>query len=81
ASQTAGPGFFTEISLTFGGRDFSVSPDTFNLGLLSQGSNDCVGGIAGGSPVDFWVVGDVFLQNVYTVFDVGNKQVGFADLA
>lgn len=24
---------------------------------------------------------DVFLQNVYTVFDFGNTQVGFADLA
>ncbi|KAK7060334.1 hypothetical protein VNI00_001099 [Paramarasmius palmivorus] len=57
ASQTAGPGFFTvpcdaipNISLTFGGKAFTVSPETFNLGLLSQGSNDCVGGIAGGSP-------------------------------
>jgi hypothetical protein len=25
-------------------------------------------------------VGDVFLQNVYTAFDVGNSQVGFASL-
>jgi cathepsin D len=33
------------------------------------------------SGVDFWVVGGVFLQNVYTVFDKGNIQVGFAELA
>jgi hypothetical protein len=26
-------------------------------------------------------MGDVFLQNVYTVFDLGNNLIGFADLA
>lgn len=33
------------------------------------------------SVLDFWVVGGIFLQNVYTVFDQGNTQVGFAELA
>jgi hypothetical protein len=26
-------------------------------------------------------MGDVFLQNVYTVFDLGNNLIGFADLS
>lgn len=30
---------------------------------------------------DVWVLGDVFMRNVYTAFDVGNSRVGFADLA
>jgi cathepsin D len=28
----------------------------------------------------FWVLGDVFLQNTYTAWDVTNAQIGFADL-
>jgi hypothetical protein len=33
------------ISLVFGGKPFDISPDTFNLGPVSSGSSDCVGGI------------------------------------
>ena len=29
----------------------------------------------------FWVFGDVFLRNVYSAWDVGNKRIGFATLA
>ncbi|KAK0195022.1 acid protease [Armillaria mellea] len=89
ASQTVGDGFFTvpcdripRISITFGGKAFSISADTFNLGQVEQGSSDCVGGIfAEVFRLDFWIVGDVFLQNIYTVFNVEMKTVGFADLA
>ena len=31
--------------------------------------------------MDTDILADVFLQNVYTAFDMGNAQVGFADLA
>jgi hypothetical protein len=30
---------------------------------------------------DFYVLGDVLMSNVYTLFDYGNAQVGFASLA
>ena len=30
--------------------------------------------------VRFWILGDTFLQNVYTAFDFGQKSVGFASL-
>lgn len=30
--------------------------------------------------IDFWIVGDVFLQNVYTAWDVGSNRIGFATL-
>jgi len=88
ASRTVGAGFFTfpctstaTVSLTFGGKAFPISASTFNLGQVSAGSTQCVGGIMSESGVGFWVVGDVFLQNVYTAFDVGNRRVQFANLA
>lgn len=28
-----------------------------------------------------WHIGSAFLKNVYTIFDQGNRQVGFAELA
>ncbi|PIO65827.1 eukaryotic aspartyl protease [Teladorsagia circumcincta] len=49
------------------------------------GSNMCVLGFAA---VDFparigfsWILGDVFLRNFYSVFDVGKKRVGLAPAA
>ena len=65
--------------MTFGGRSFPISLDSFNLGVLT--GNECVGGVMGSTGLPFEVVGDVFLQNVYTAFDVGNSRVGFASLA
>ena len=40
----------------------------------------CFGGISSHDD-NHWLVGDVFLQNVYSTFDVGKKRVGFAQLA
>ncbi|KAI9454064.1 acid protease [Lactarius psammicola] len=75
--------FNTPISVRFGGKDFTVDPKTFNLGYYDSGSTECLAGAASDDSLrgKFWIIGDVFLQNVYTVFDVGNGRVGFADLA
>jgi cathepsin D len=87
---SVGEGFYTfpcsttlpEVSFTFGGQDFPFT-STLNFGPVSEGSSDCVGGVIADSSIgnQFWVVGDTFMQNVYTAFDFGQSQVGFATLA
>jgi len=89
ASETVGAGYWTvpcdqvpTVSLSFGGKSWSISPKAFNIGQVKPNSPDCIAGIAEGNVgADFWVVGDVFMSGVYTSFDVGAGRVGFATLA
>ncbi|KAF9220178.1 acid protease [Gyrodon lividus] len=68
------------VSFTFGGTPFPISAESLILARVDSNSNDCIGTIiAGGFP--FWVIGTIFLNQVYTVFDVANARVGFATLA
>ena len=90
-SQSIGNGMYTvpcasiattPISITIGGRAFTISPTLFNQGVVSVGSTQCVGGVAAAPqtkpPIRYWTLGDVFLQNVYSIYDMGANQVGFA---
>ncbi len=71
-------------SLTFNSRSFSIPTSIFtSLGSVGtmNGVQYCVGGIIGNDNLGLgtsWLVGDVFLQAVYSVFDLTNNQVGFA---
>ncbi|CAE6501640.1 unnamed protein product [Rhizoctonia solani] len=71
------------VTFKFGGASYSVNSDYFNLGSVDRFGEICVGGIVGSSgvPDNAWIVGDVFMRNVYTVFDEANSRVGFANLA
>ncbi|KAG6369343.1 aspartic peptidase domain-containing protein [Boletus reticuloceps] len=64
----------------FGERDFRVSPATWNLGPYTDGSSDCIAGL-GVFEEPFVIVGDVFLRNVYSMFDFSDPpSVQFAEL-
>ncbi|KAJ7734430.1 acid protease [Mycena metata] len=73
-----------QLSFNWGGKDWTVSAANLNLGLTKAKSTDCVSALAG---VDFGfgsnvcILGDAFLRNLYSVFDLDQQAVGFAALA
>ncbi|EDR12034.1 aspartic peptidase A1 [Laccaria bicolor S238N-H82] len=90
------PGFFTfpcstslQVTLSFGGKAWPISEADMNLGQISNGSTRCVGAIIdlnlasniSSSSSHYWVVGDTFLKNVYSVFRADPPSIGFAQLS
>ncbi|KXN90874.1 Cathepsin D [Leucoagaricus sp. SymC.cos] len=91
------PGFWAfpcntdvKISMAFGGKSWPIDPQDMNLGPVDRQGRFCLGGIfdlslgsniesGPGNPA--WVVGDVFLKNVYSVFRADPPSVGFAQLS
>ncbi|XP_072498165.1 gastricsin-like isoform X2 [Notamacropus eugenii] len=71
------------LTFNINGVDFPLPPSAY---VLSGDSTYCEVGIMAtylssesGEPL--WILGDVFLRNYYSVFDLGNNRVGFASLA
>ncbi|KAF7327918.1 Acid protease [Mycena kentingensis (nom. inval.)] len=73
-----------DVRFNWGGADYAISAENINLGQTEEGSNDCVASLAAqdlGLGSTTWLLGDAFMKNVYTVFDVDQEAVGFAELA
>lgn len=64
------------LEFEFSGVKYSILPDDY-IGSASTGG--CVSTIVAhqSSGANTWLVGDVFLKNVYSVFDFDNSQIGF----
>ncbi|KAJ7230114.1 aspartic peptidase domain-containing protein [Mycena pura] len=73
------------ITVSFGGRAWAISPDDINFGPISSGSSQCFGAIISisdtGNSVPNWIFGINFLKNVYSVFRQTPAAVGFAQLS
>ncbi|KAG5636149.1 hypothetical protein H0H81_008980 [Sphagnurus paluster] len=76
--------------MSFGGKLWPINPADMNLGRVSRGSTQCVGGIfdlslgsniTPGSGNPSWVVGATFLKNVYAVYRSSPPSIGFAQLS
>ncbi|RGB41116.1 aspartic peptidase domain-containing protein [Rhizophagus diaphanus] len=68
-----------DISLVFSGKTWNIDPRDFTVEI---DEDDCIGSVVyadTGSDTE-WHIGSAFLKNVYTIFDQGNRQVGFAQL-
>ncbi|KAI0786690.1 aspartic peptidase domain-containing protein [Abortiporus biennis] len=88
AAAEYGEGFYVypctstlSVSLSFSGTNFTINSSDFNIGRVSEGSEDCVGGILGlgdGFPSDLAIIGDEFLKSWYSTYDYGNGRVGLS---
>lgn len=67
----------SKVALSFSGQSWKISSKDFVS--APNGDGACTGNIYGREYVPGgWLIGDVFLKNVYSVFDVDNGQIGFA---
>lgn len=71
-------GAIKNITLTFGGKSFTMSKRALSYQHEGDKIIASVCGADMGSGAPAWIVGGSFLQDVYAVFDVENKRIGFA---
>jgi len=70
----------TPLTVTFGGQKLDISSKDYVGQQVAPGSKNCMSNIIGQQigGANQMLLGDVFLKNVYSVFDLDKNAVGFA---
>ncbi|SPO03403.1 uncharacterized protein DNG_06086 [Cephalotrichum gorgonifer] len=70
-----------KVTFTFSGKTYAVAPKDYIS--ASPGGGLCNSNIYGRGVVanNGWLLGDVFLKNVYAIFDMDEERIGFALIA
>ncbi|XP_017154624.1 lysosomal aspartic protease [Drosophila miranda] len=70
-----------KVNLNIGGTIFTLAPKDYVVKLTEAGQTRCMSSFTSMSGNTLWILGDVFIGKFYTVFDKGNKRIGFARVA
>uniref|UniRef100_A0A6G1SIB7 Lysosomal aspartic protease n=1 Tax=Aceria tosichella TaxID=561515 RepID=A0A6G1SIB7_9ACAR len=69
-----------ELVFKIEGRDFPLKPEQYILQISQAGKKICLSGLFGMDIPNhpLWILGDVFIGPYYSIFDYGEKRIGFA---
>jgi len=71
-----------EITFVIAGKTYTLSGHDYVLNITTMGQSICLSGFMGidlpPRVGELWIIGDVFIGRFYTVFDVAQQRVGFA---
>jgi len=65
-----------DLTFSVSGTTFTIDGTYINYGVIS--GSTCFGGLLSNEGIGLSIFGDVMFKSVYVVFDLGNKQLGFA---